>query len=264
MTISSGVPHSRGGPELRADCQRCAGLCCVVPAFAKSSDFAITKPAGHPCRNLAADFRCGIHARLLDEGFAGCTTYDCFGAGQQVVQVTFGGSDWREDPTLAAPMFAAFEVMRDLHELLWHLSAALELSPLGDIRAELTSALEAVTALTASGAQELAAVEVPELWAGVDGLLLRASELARAGHPGVDLSRTDLAGADLQGADLRGANLRGCLLIGADLRGADLRTADLIGADLRGADLRGADLAGALFLTPSQLASAQTDAGTQL
>ena len=32
--------------------------------------------------------------------------FDCFGAGQQVVQVTFGGADWRTAPELAGVMFA--------------------------------------------------------------------------------------------------------------------------------------------------------------
>ncbi|HEY6597232.1 MAG TPA: pentapeptide repeat-containing protein, partial [Asanoa sp.] len=35
--------------ELRADCTRCVGLCCVAPAFSASADFAIDKPAGRPC-----------------------------------------------------------------------------------------------------------------------------------------------------------------------------------------------------------------------
>nr|BFE68040.1 hypothetical protein GCM10020092_013410 [Actinoplanes digitatis] len=65
--------------ELRADCGRCAGLCCVAPAFARSADFAIDKPAGRPCPNLAEDFRCGIHERLPEKGFRGCVVFDCFG-----------------------------------------------------------------------------------------------------------------------------------------------------------------------------------------
>jgi uncharacterized protein YjbI with pentapeptide repeats len=76
---------------LRADCERCFGLCCVAPAFSASADFAIDKDAGCPCPNLQADFRCAIHDRLRQRGFAGCTVYDCFGAGQKVAQVTFGG-----------------------------------------------------------------------------------------------------------------------------------------------------------------------------
>ena len=71
--------------------RRCFGLCCVAPAFAASADFAIDKPAGAPCPNLRADYRCGIHTQLRPRGFPGCTVFDCFGAGQQVAQVTFGG-----------------------------------------------------------------------------------------------------------------------------------------------------------------------------
>jgi hypothetical protein len=100
-------------------------------------------------------------------------------------------------------------------------------------------------------------------------LLGQASELARAGvgprtHRALAGRGTDLAGTDLRGQDLRGANLRGAMLIRADLRRADLRLADLAGADLRGANLGGADLRGSLFLTPSQLESANGDHATTL
>ena len=84
--------------------------------------------------------------------------------------------------------------------------------------------------------------------AEVNVLLLRVSELVRAGLPGQRVNRrgADLIGARLAGADLRGADLRGAYLIAADLGGADLRGADVIGADLRDANLAGADLTGVL------------------
>ncbi len=103
---------------LRADCSRCAGLCCVAPAFAASTDFAIDKPAGQPCPNLRTEFGCSIHDSLRKRGFPGCVAFDCFGAGQQVVQVTFAGRTWRQDPEIAESMFAVFAVMRQLMELL--------------------------------------------------------------------------------------------------------------------------------------------------
>ena len=81
--------------ELAADCSRCAGLCCVALPFGRSADFPVDKAAGDPCEHLRRDFRCGIHDRLREEGYRGCTVFDCFGAGQQVTQVTFGGKDWR-------------------------------------------------------------------------------------------------------------------------------------------------------------------------
>jgi uncharacterized protein YjbI with pentapeptide repeats len=251
-------------PSLRADCARCFGLCCVAPAFSASADFAIDKAAGQPCPNLRQDFRCGIHEHLRERGFPGCTVYDCFGAGQQVAQVTFGGQDWRQNRRLAAPMFAAFGVMRQLHELLWYLTEALNLRPARPLRVELTWALEETERLTQAGSDALAALDVDAHRRDVNALLLRASELVRARRPGVDRRGADLIGADLTGADLRGANLRGAYLIGADLRRADLRMADLTGADLRGADLRGTDLTDCLFLTQAQVDAAKGDRATKL
>jgi uncharacterized protein YjbI with pentapeptide repeats len=257
-------------PRLRADCERCAGLCCVAPAFTASADFAIDKPAGRPCPNLRADFRCGIHQRLRDRGFAGCASYDCFGAGQQVVQVTFGGRTWRDEPSLAPRMFATFSIMRQLHELLWYLYEALRLDAGSRLHNELTSALAETERLVSGSPDELAALDVPAHRLRVNAVLRRVSELVRAesddnaaGAPR-ELGGADLVGADLRGARLAGANLRGALLVGADLTGADLRLSDLTGADLRGADLTDADLTGCIFLTQASLDGARGSPGTRL
>ncbi len=252
--------------HLRADCASCVGLCCVVPAFAASADFAIDKKAGTPCPNLQTDSRCRIHERLRADGFRGCTVYDCFGAGQTVSQVTFGGRDWRDDRATAVQMFAVFPVMRDLHELLWYLAEALDLEPARPIHAALARTYDDVDALTHLAPDALAGVDVDAVREPANVLLRRASELARAasGISGPDRRGADLVGARLAGTDLRGAVLRGAGLIGADLRDADLRSADLTGADLRGADLRGANLVGALFVTQAQLDAATGDAATHL
>ena len=73
---------------LRPDCSQCFALCCTAFGFARSADFAVDKPPATPCSNLAADFSCTIHDRLRVRGFAGCTVFDCFGAGQRLSQVT--------------------------------------------------------------------------------------------------------------------------------------------------------------------------------
>jgi uncharacterized protein YjbI with pentapeptide repeats len=248
--------------DLSADCANCAGLCCVVPAFSASADFAMDKKAGQPCPHLREDFRCGIHARLRQRGFKGCTVYDCFGAGQQVTQVTFAGRDWT-DPATAARMFAVFPVMRDLHELLRYLTEAMALPAARDLHAELAEARRSVQDLTREGPERLSALDVAGHRARVNLLLRRAAGLAR-GRGGADHGGADLIGARLRGADLAGASLRGARLIGADLREADLTRADLTGADLRDADVRGADLAGALFLLQAQLDAARGDARTRV
>jgi uncharacterized protein YjbI with pentapeptide repeats len=256
----------RGRLSLRAECERCFGLCCVAPAFSASADFAIDKDAGQACPHLQSDFRCGIHARLRQRGFPGCTAYDCFGAGQKVAQVTFGGRDWREAPATAQQMFGVFTIMRQLHELLWYLAEAQTLQPARPLRGELMAAFEETERLTYLSPGAVMELDVAAHRQGVNVLLVHTSELVRSGARGrkIDRSGADLTGADLSGADLSGANLRGAYLIGADLSGADLRTADLTGADVRGADLSGADLTGSIFLTQSQLDAAKGDSGTKL
>nr|WP_246212255.1 pentapeptide repeat-containing protein [Streptomyces abyssomicinicus] len=234
--------------------------------FARSTDFAADKPAGQPCSNLRQDFRCGIHVRLRDEGYQGCTVFDCFGAGQKVSQVTFGGTDWRASPSTARAMFAVFPVMRQLHELLRYVTEALALPSARPVHKELRRARAHIDDLSRGTPESITALDVDALRGEVNASLLRASELARAHVPGRRRNHrsADLMGARLAGADLRGASLRGALLVAADLGGADLREADLIGADLRDADLSGADLTGALFLTQSQLDAARGDAATKV
>ncbi|CAL9599240.1 hypothetical protein SUDANB58_05403 [Streptomyces sp. enrichment culture] len=259
--------HTGDRAALRGDCERCFGLCCVALPFTASADFARDKEAGTPCPNLRDDHRCGIHARLRQRGYPGCTVYDCFGAGQRVSQVTFGGRDWRSGPPgHARRMFDVFPVVRGLHELLWYLAEALTLPAARPLHADLRRLRQRTERLAGGTPEELAALDVAAHRQEVNALLLRTSELVRAGVRGRRKNRrgADLMGARLKGADLRGANLRGAYLIAADLTGADLRGADLIGADLRDADLTDADLTGAFFLTQPQLHAARGSAGTRL
>ena len=268
--------------DLAADCARCAGLCCVVPAFTRSADFAISKPAGQPCPNLGPDSRCAIHAGLRDRGFGGCAAYDCFGAGQQTVQVTFGGRDWRSSPGLAAEMFAAFGVMRQLNELRWHLAQAAELlspggpagslSAIGALREELSEALRAAQGYASGTPEMLTKLDITAHRDTVSDLLRRVSAAVgppsrraartcagptwpgrtcgpppRAARPRAEAGqgRAGLRGAGQGGADQSGVGQSRTSLRGASLRGALLIGADLTGADLAWADLTGADLRGA-------------------
>ncbi|NOV02176.1 pentapeptide repeat-containing protein [Paenibacillus planticolens] len=260
--------------RLRSDCENCFGLCCVALPFSASIDFAIDKAASRPCHNLRDDFRCGVHQELREIGFRGCTVYDCFGAGQQVAKVTYNGQNWVQAPHTAKQMFEVFPIMRQLHELLWYLSEALELEQSRSIHTALRSALDETDRLTALSPETLLELDIIAHRANVNVLLLQTSELVRAGvqreqkgprkrQKSYDRG-ADLIGANLRNADLQGAYLRGAYLIAADLRDADLRSADLIGADLRDANLRGADLTGSLFLTQFQINAAMGDARTKL
>ena len=250
--------------ELRADCTRCAALCCVVPAFSRGADFALAKPAETACPNLGADDRCGIHPVLRERGFPGCVVYDCFGAGQHVTQHVWPGLD-RGDRAELHQVATVFPVVRALQELRWLVRAARGLHLPAGLADQLADAEADLAARVGGDVEQLRDEPVGAVRGQVNQLLTRASEHARRSvRRPRDLRGAQLVGADLAGADLRGGNLRGAVLLGADLRRADLRLADLTGADLRGARLGGADLRGALFVTASQLEAARGDAATRL
>jgi hypothetical protein len=249
---------------LRADCSRCAALCCVAPAFAASADFAVDKPAGVPCPQLRDDLGCSIHERLRDVGMPGCAVFDCFGAGQELVQRTFAGRSWRDSPETAAEVFAVFPVVRQLKELLWYLAEARARLDPGPLRDEVERVQRSTEAQVVAPSDELAALDAPAHRRQVGPLLDRVSSAVRAGSRTRDRRGADLVGRDLRRTVLRGGSLRGAYLIGADLRGADLSCTDLLGADLRAADVRGADLADSLFLTQPQVDAAVGDGATSL
>jgi len=260
--------------NLRADCEKCFGLCCVALYFSASEGFPNDKEAGQPCLNLQADFRCGVYKNLRERGLKGCTAFDCFGAGQKVAQVTFNGQDWRQVPGAAEQMFEVFLIMRQLHELLWYLTEALTMQPNRAIHDALSSILDETQRLTQHTPDTLMKLDVAAHRTIVNELLIQTSELMRAearreqntySEGKKTLGRgTDFIAADLRKTNLRGANLRGAFLIAADLRGTDLSGTDLIGADFRDTDIRGADLTNGIFLTQAQMNVAKGDVSTKI
>lgn len=224
---------------LEADCNACEALCCRLP-FARSADFAHDKPSGVACHHLEGP-RCSIHPALRARGYAGCTVFDCFGAGQALVR---SGRQVDVHDLMA---------LRHVHQVAWLLREASQF--------RLPRPLERDVGRMFG--------EIREGGGDVDAAvaLLRRVSLAvrsRSDGPKEELAGADQLGADLRQRDLRGANLRGALLVGARLEGVDLAGADLTGADLRGARLHGADLSRALWVHDSQLRSATGDGETRL
>lgn len=111
--------------ELKADCARCIGLCCVAPAFDADQGFGFDKPAHEPCRHLRQDDGCAIHAQLVARGFPGCAQFDCHGAGQRISQQFFPGQHWRDSAARARVLFDGYSRLLPLHELMAMLAWAL-------------------------------------------------------------------------------------------------------------------------------------------
>jgi len=261
---------------LKADCKNCFGFCCVALYFSSSEGFPIDKEAGNPCINLQSDFNCSIHKNLKELGLKGCTAYDCSGAGQKTAQVTYGGHDWRQNPETARQMFDVFLIMRQLHEMLWHLKEALNYNIEGNLEVKLKSVFNDTERLTFLRPEELLNLDLTEHGAEVNALILQFSEIVRS-KVSIEKSASsklkhkktlgrglDFIGADLRKYDLRGENLRGAYLIAADLREIDLSWADLMGADLRDTDIRGANLSSCIFLTQAQINTARGDSCTKI
>lgn len=113
--------------ETRSDCSRCAALCCIAYPSEDMPGFSAKKAVGEPCPNLQGDGLCAIYKSRAEQGFAGCITFECFGAGQHVVQKLFEGRDWRDDPSLLGPMVETFLAMRPVSNLAYLVESALAL-----------------------------------------------------------------------------------------------------------------------------------------
>lgn len=142
--------------ELRGDCARCSGLCCVVPAFDAAQGFGFDKEAHAPCRHLDSAHRCTIHEGLAAQGFTGCVVFECHGAGQWVTEHVAQGRSWRDSTETAARVFAAWPRFRALHELLAMVEAggralgAEAEGPVERLRARVVAACDAETVRPAS------------------------------------------------------------------------------------------------------------------
>lgn len=263
-----------GISRLMPQCEKCFGLCCTALYFSKLDGFPADKNAGTPCIHLNEDFRCAVHGQLGALGLKGCAAYECFGAGQQVSQVTFSGKSWRAEPSLAGVMFDTFLIMRQLHEICWYLYEALQFRPNLPMCEEIGEALRRTERVAQYDPRSLIEFDLSGHCIKISGLLKNAGRFMRQEtartegipfHPNKERkSAADYFGKDLRKKDLRCADLRGACLIAANLEGVDLSGTDLTGADFRDADLRGANLSKSIFLTQSQANAARGDLSTRL
>ncbi|QAA33430.1 pentapeptide repeat-containing protein [Clostridium manihotivorum] len=260
--------------DLRIDCRKCFGFCCVALYFSAFEGFPSDKEAGKPCSNLNEDFSCKIHKNLRSKGLKGCTSYDCFGAGQKVAQTTYTGKSWRDNPESAKKMFDAFLVIKQLHEMQWYLTDALNKSSDKDIKPRISALMDETKEMTMLREDSLRTLDLESHRDRVNLLLKKTSKEVRSTllkgrennlkQKRRVAGRLDLIGAELKKTNLRGADLSGALLMAADLRNNELNCTDLIGADLRDADLRGADLTNTIYITQAQINTAKGDLSTKL
>jgi hypothetical protein len=209
---------------------------------------------------------------LLSSGYRGCVIFDCFGAGQKVCQGTYNGHSWEDGTVDREEMLAAFTVVQQLSQWLWHLLQALSWPQARSAWTGVRQLCSTVEALRDQSGAQLLRIDLTGLGHDVDAALHTASAVVRAAllNGGYDefagLAAVD-ADADVRGMDLRdrvvpGCDLSGRRLIGVNLRSVDLDRVDVYRTDLREADVRGADFSGALYVAQYQLNSSCGDAST--
>ncbi|MEG0051073.1 MAG: pentapeptide repeat-containing protein [Terrisporobacter sp.] len=255
---------------LKIDCSKCKGFCCVALYFSKSDGFPKDKVGGTPCTNLKEDFTCKIHKDLNKKGLKGCTSYDCFGAGQKVSQITYKDKTWQKDSKLAIEMFDVFVIMRQLHEMLWYLCDALTFAQDEVTKNKLKTMIKKTEELTNLDGSYILNIDIENHRNKVNCLLKTVGEAVRKVISKKKSNKKPLApgfdfiGANLTNTNLLGGNLAGSLLIAANLKDCDLSGAMVIGADMRDANLCGANLENCIFLTQSQINTAKGDSKTKL
>ncbi|MGG5460964.1 pentapeptide repeat-containing protein [Clostridium sp. B9] len=251
--------------KFNIDCRECFGFCCVALYFSKCDGFPVDKVAGKPCVNLNKDFTCKIHKSLREKGLKGCTSYDCFGAGQKVAKETYKGESWIESKGLSQEIFDSFLVMRQLYEMLWYLTEAYTMEESISIRKDIKCIIDETEELTGLEASDLLNLDVEKHRERVNLVLRKVSNLVikKYNTTNKNISK-NLIGKNLKKSNLRGADLRGSLLIAADLGGCDLSGTNFQAADMRDVNLKGADLSKSVFLTQSQINTAIGDNKTKL
>lgn len=258
--------------DLKIDCEKCFGFCCVALYFSALDGFPVDKEAGNPCINLKSDFSCSIHKNLINNGLKGCIAYDCLGAGQKVAKVIYKGKDWIKQPELKDEMFQVFLIVKQLHEIQWYLIEAISLQSSYPIYLELNDMIRKTNNITYFSPNCLISFDIEKHRKSANELLIKASELAMSKfHNSINSlqktkqsKRLDYFAADLRKIDLQGTNLRGACLIAANLCDSNLSGTILLGADMRDTNIKGTNLKDSLFLTQSQINSAIGDIHTKL
>ncbi|MPW26811.1 pentapeptide repeat-containing protein [Alkalibaculum sp. M08DMB] len=252
--------------DLKIDCGNCFSFCCVALYFSKVDGFPKDKSSGEPCVNLNSDFTCKAHKDLRKKGLKGCTSYDCFGAGQKVAKITYNGINWSKSPELAGEMFNVFLLMTQLHEMLWYLSMVYSLEKEETLRNIANIIIQETIEITLLKPEALLKLNIDMHREKVKEVLTKASEKIRSKFVSKNnqtLSKNYI-GKNLKSVNLRGTDLSGALLLVTDLSNNDLSGVNLIGTDMRDTNIKATNLQNSLFITQQQVNNANGDSNTKL
>jgi len=250
--------------NLKIDCKKCSGLCCVALYCTKTDGFPANKEAGTPCKHLNSDFSCKIHSRLADNNYKGCLAYDCFGAGQRTTQLYLPDGTWETNSEQKDKLFQVFMIVYQLHQMLWYLVEAFTLTSNELLRSTIDSLISENEQMLQQPMDHIAMLGLPEYRSNVNNVLKQISTGISANDTSSQINGLNYLGKNFKKANLDRKNFSMSLMIAANFSGCSLKNTNFLGADLRDANIKNADLSKSIFLTQMQINSAIGNSNTKI
>lgn len=250
--------------KLKIDCKNCSGLCCVSLYCTKTDGFPANKEAGIPCEYLDSDYGCNIHSKLSEKNYKGCIAYDCFGAGQRATQLCLTNGTWKTNPKQADIIFETFMIVFQLHQMLWYLMEAFQLTSDNKLESTIDQLIQE---------NEQIAEMLPENCSKTDlsAYRLKVNTVLKQISSAISISTSTSRHSDMMylGKNFKKANLDGkdfsmSLMIACNFTGCSLKKTNFLGADIRDANVKDTDLSESIFLTQMQINSAIGNKNTRL
>lgn len=250
--------------KLKIDCKNCSGLCCVSLYCTKTDGFPADKEAGIPCAYLNSDYGCNIHSKLSEKNYKGCIAYDCFGAGQRATQLCLTNGTWKTNPKQADIIFETFMTVFQLHQMLWYLVEAFQLTSDNKLKSTIDELIQE---------NEQIAEMLPENCSKTDlsAYRLKVNTVLKQISSAISISTSTSRHSDMMylGKNFKKANLDGkdfsmSLMIASNFTGCSLKKTNFLGADIRDANVKDTDLSESIFLTQMQINSAIGNKNTRL
>lgn len=250
--------------NLKIDCKKCSGLCCVALYCTKTDGFPANKEAGIPCKHLDSDFSCKIHSRLADNNYKGCLAYDCFGAGQRTTQLYLSDGTWETNSEQKDKLFQVFIIVYQLHQMLWYLVEAFTLTSDELLKSTIDLLISENEQMLQQPMDHIAMLDLSEYRSNVNIVLKQISTDISANDTSSQIHGLNYLGKNFKKANLDRKNFSMSLMIAANLSGCSLKNTNFLGADLRDANIRNADLSKSIFLTQMQINSAIGNSNTKI
>lgn len=214
--------------------------------------------------NLEEDYKCRIHESLTQKGMKGCTTYDCFGAGQKVTAQIYSGETWRTLTGRTEEIFDIYLTVFRMQQMLWFLTEAGTILPACKLQPAINKLMKQNRQVTSGSPKEILNFDLETYKNKVNKILEETGLLVKRCFKSTGNSRTQYMGKCFRGRSFDGADFSMSLLIAADFSGCSFHGADFLGADTRDTNFAGADLREAIFLTQAQLNGARGSGETKL